>query len=795
MDSSASQQLNISVTDLSVFVSRTGDLSSGNFNSISATVGTRLHRKVFNELKSIYNDNLETEYSINYIFEDKEIKLKLTGRADAVIMEEETQRPIEIIEIKSHNSSKTEFDKLVRAEHLTQLKIYGAAYLVNSESKSIKLKLSYVSITTAEAISDEFTLTLVEARIFLRDICKSYIDFAIKLIKYEEESIESIQKLTFPYSQLRSGQTEFMKQALISLTSKEALFVEAPTGTGKTISTLYPAVKGLLRKKYKRIFYLTAKLTTRSVAHKAINDLRKNGLIIRSILLESKEHMCPYSSKCDSKFCKYAKGYYLRLKPALEQILKYDDITPDLIKRIASEYDICPHEFALDTLNYCNIVIGDYNHAFDPRVSLIRCFKDGEENNNVLLIDEAHNLVNRSREMFTASIGSVKSKTIYELLKGRDTKLDKYMLQLNQYFTIANRCYESHNGVLHFLEEIAENQIVKTEDFEASRERCRKLYQILWCVIKYLSPLLDSLEEGDVRAASLEFFFDARFFLNVYENFYDEAYITSIKNTDEILITLDCLDASKMLNNQIKDKMSVLFFSATLSPLQYYRSVFIGKEADYYKTLTLPSPFPVENLDISVDTSISTTYRNRINTKRALTERIINQLKDLTGNYMIFFPSFEYMNEITYELKSAINEGRINNVTLIEQKSSMNEQEKSEYLSYFETPNDRLLIGMAVLGGHFGEGIDLVGDRLKGVIIVGVGIPTISPEREILRNYYDETFGDGYAFAYRFPGWEKVLQAVGRVIRTADDSGFALLIDDRLNNPEYLMLYPEHWKI
>lgn len=797
MENEVKRNISISITDLAVFTSRTGDLSAGSFNSISAIIGTRLHQKVFHDLKKEYNDLISTEYSIKHAFTSNDIILKLSGRADAVLLNAENSDKIDkIIEIKSHNSTKTEFDKIVRPEHLTQLKLYGACYLLNSSVQSINLELSYVSITTTDKISKSFQMTFDEAYDLINDCCKSYIGFAIKLLQYNENSVESIKKMTFPYSQIRNGQSEFMKQALVSLTSKEVLFVEAPTGTGKTISTLYPAIKGLLRHNYSKIFYLTAKTATRTVAHKAINDMRKNGLIIRSILLESKEKICPYPKKCDAKFCPLAKGYYFKLKSAIDEIILNDDITPDLVKRIASKHEICPHEFLLDTLNYCNVVIGDYNHAFDPRVSLVRCFKDGNESSNILLVDEAHNMVNRSREMYSATINAQSCKNVYESLMGRDSKLDKYFLQLIQYFNVAQRCFEQHQCIFNFLEEVPENKTLRTEDFEATRERTRKLYQILWCTLKHLSPILDDLEEGENRSSILEFFFDARFWLSVYENYYDNAYITNIKNSsDNITITLDCLDASRMLSDIIKDKMSVIFFSATLSPVQYYRSILIGKDADYYKTLILPSPFPSENLDLTIDTSISTTYKNRIQTKGRITKRIIDQLSGLTGNYMIFFPSFEYLNLIKNELEQAIDKKQLEKAVIVCQKPEMNEIEKHTFLSYFEKKSTDLLIGMSVLGGHFGEGIDLVGDRLKGVIIIGVGIPTISPEREILKNYYDEAFGDGYAFAYRFPGWEKVLQAVGRVIRTSEDTGFALLIDDRLLKQEYTILYPEHWKI
>ena len=276
------------------------------------------------------------------------------------------------------------------------------------------------------------------------------------------------------------------------------------------------------------------------------------------------------------------------------------------------------------------------------------------------------------------------------------------------------------------------------------------------------------------------------------EQYYDDSYITCFeKGPDGLKAKLTCLDASKKLRDIIQDKLSVVFFSATLTPYEYYRNILIGKDTDFVRHFSLPSPFPPENLEVIIESGISTTYKERSFTMNRVANRILEELNYRNGNYLMFFPSFDYLNKVS----GIIAEKCPREYKLILQKPNMTAKEKDEFIHMFDEPCDYVLLGGAVLGGHFGEGIDLVGDRLKGVIIVGVGIPQISPEREILSNYYTEKFGDGYAFAYRFPGWEKVLQAAGRVIRTEEDEGFVLLIDDRLEKPEYLTLYPDNWQI
>lgn len=784
-----SLELSVSVTTISQYVCRSGDISGGSSTSVSGIQGTQLHRKIFKELEKIYGSDYETEYSLSGSVDFSTLKLNIRGRADVFIPNDDGHN--HIIEIKSINSTKNSYEKLVRDEHEAQLKIYAALYFLNNEEcNEISITLRYVSITTLEAFDKTVLYSRTEAIDFLDEVASKYADFAIKLINYEASSLNSIREMEFPYSNIRPGQAQFMKNALFSITSKEALFVEAPTGTGKTISVLYPAIKGLLKRTYTQIYYLTAKTQTRVVATKALNDMRKKGLILRSVLLASKESMCPYGEKCDSKYCSLAIGYYSRVKPAIDEALQYDEITPDLIGPIAMKYHVCPHELLLDVLNYCNVIIGDYNHAFDPRVRIIRSFETNSD--LVVLVDEAHNMVDRSRTMFSAEFRVKLVNELYEVLKGKNQRIENYLIQLEQYFKVADHCVSTRQSAFKTTESIDERKCLLADQFEGTRETPKNLYALLWKTCRFLSPFLEELEKGPVRKTAMEFFFEARHFLTVLEQYYDDAYITVYdKSSGELFIKLDCLDASSKLNKLIKDQLSVVFFSATLTPYEYYRNVLIGKDCDYGRHFELASPFPPENLEVIIESTIKTTYKERMFTLRRVAERIYDELKFRTGNYMMFFPSFDYMNKVSAQLHDLSKDS----IEIFLQKPNMTSLEKDEYLNRFNEPSSSILLGGAVLGGHFGEGIDLVGDKLSGVIIVGVGIPQISPEREILSNYFSDKFGDGYAFAYRFPGWEKVLQAVGRVIRTEEDTGFALLIDDRLEKPEYLQLYPDHWQI
>ena len=793
------QSISISVTALARFVSRTGNLSSsGSFESVSGIEGTMLHKRIFADLRKQYGEDFETEHSFSHIYTHDDgnstVDLQVRGRADILFPQDQDGLP-HIIEIKSFNSGKTQYSKIAHTDHEAQLKIYAALYFIdNPDLQEMNITLRYVNITSLEAVEKTESITRADALTIYEDHVIAYIDFTRKLLQYNENLYKSIREMKFPYPSIRNGQKELMKSVLQSLSTDEILFALAPTGTGKTISVLYPAVKGLLRNKYDKIFYLTAKTQTRVVASKAVNDMRKTGLIVRSITLKSKEQMCLMHRKCDTKGCIYADGYYNRLIPALSEILTYDELTPELITSVALKHRLCPHELSLDAMNYCTIVIGDYNHAFDPRVSLIRAFEGEDSWRNAILIDEAHNMVDRSREMFSASMSLSLINRMQEAFKGRDPRTEGFLAQADNYFKQIRELLTSDQSAMMQLEKIDEKDTLRTTGFEGTTKRTLNLYTMLWRSIRVLMPLIELLEPGPIRDTALEYFFETRFFLTIFEQEYDQNFITTFNVEDaDVTVRLVCLDASEKIRSRIENIYPAVFFSATLSPYEYYRNVILGKNCECARHIELASPFPPENLEILIDSSINTSYKYRKQTLPALAKRISDELKNRRGNYMVFLPSFEYLDMASRLVEDMLKDR--GDLRVIKQTPGMTELEKSSYLSQFDSAYDGLLVGFAVLGGHFGEGIDLTGEKLSGVVIVGVGIPKVTPERQILSNYYAEKFGDGFSFAYRFPGWEKVLQAVGRVIRTEEDTGFALLIDERLENPEYMTLYPDNWKI
>ena len=429
----------------------------------------------------------------------------------------------------------------------------------NSNVMDVTLTLRYVSVTTFKAYEESYAMSYEEAETYFESVCMEYAVFAKRLLDYGSEMMTSVKAATFPYDVIRAGQKEFMKKALLSLTSGTTLFVEAPTGIGKTISTLYPAIKGLLKGRYSKIYYLTAKSATRSVASKALNDMRAKGLLIRSILLQSKEKMCPFGTECDAKFCPLAKNYYGKLKPALEEILTMDEITPEIVTEIAGRFGICPHEFMIDTMNFCTVIIGDYNHIFHPRVSLMD--DDPGAPKSVVLVDEAHNMIDRGRDMFSASFSLSLIDEMIKDFKDRDTRISALIHQLRQYFVTASQMFSNNSSCFAVLEEAEERKTIRTDGWEAMRQPPRKLYAKMWYAVKCLGDVLDGIEQGQTRRTAMKFFFEARYFLTILEHYFDDSYITTIgKDRSDIVLTLNCLDCSSKLDRIIKDKLPVIFF-------------------------------------------------------------------------------------------------------------------------------------------------------------------------------------------------------------------------------------------
>lgn len=806
-ESSNVKSYDISVRALAEHVHRSGGLSSLSFSGISGAEGTRLHKRIFNDLKDQYSPLLvETEVSLDGSYEAEDFILSVRGRADCVLHRQNgALEEITVTEIKSCAGVFENIKDVLQPEHWAQVMIYAHMYLSsNEQAERVFVSLRYVSIETLSYVEELQCADRKSAREFFESTCISYLKFAKDIVRYQQARDVSIREMVFPYSVLRAGQKDFMQEVITTISQRGILFTEAPTGIGKTISALYPAIKCLAHDKCDKIFYLTAKTSTRVVAQKALADMADRGLILRTITLQAKESMCPFPNLyCDTRQCPYAEQYYKKLPAAIAELMPGYHLTPEDVIQAAHKYKVCPHELSLDVSLLCDVIIGDYNHALNPRVKLERYFNQPELH-HALLFDEAHNLVDRSRDMFTAALNQSQVLACKQAVLGMDAKVDAYLADLYMYFQLIKNSIAAGEPALPKVEPgIEEKSVMSAEQFRACRCVPKTLYKLLWKFCYFVRPVLDALPAGDIRKATLDFFFASRFFLTVLEMYFDDAYILSAEavpaqlqqlgGEKDLTITLQCLDASGKIHQILSDHHTAVFFSATLSPITYYTTMLIGdKNASEASVMRLSSPFPPENLSVEILNTIQTTYKERMFTAEKAARVILSETYGKLGNFLVFLPSFAYLKVIADILVRETSGDPLTDVLI--QKPSMRAKEKEEFLNRFEAFGERRLLAFAVLGGHFGEGIDLVGDRLSGVIIIGVGLPLVCPQREIMRQYFQEKFGDGFGFAYRFPGWEKVLQAAGRVIRDEEDTGFVLLMDERYKKPEYVSLFPEHWR-
>jgi len=793
----------ISVRALSERIYRSGSLLGAGYGGVSGQDGTRMHQRVFRDLKKKYGEEgVISEYSLATEIEYELFRIQITGRADCVIENPEGDGPaVNLMELKTHNRIVEKVEHLILPTHEAQLKLYAHLYyLSHTDVEDITITLRYVCFLNYQYLEKSWVFSRAEASEFFDNTMALYLADATRICNYENARNESISNMKFPYSMVRNGQKDFMKAVLSSLKHNETLIAEAPTGIGKTISTLYPALKWLPHAQGGKIFYATAKLATREVADKALSDMRQQGLVIKSIQLAPKDNMCTAGEDfCDSRFCPYADGYYSRLNAALEELHQLDAIYPEDIRRTAHKYKICAHELQLDASNACDVIICDYNHVFHPRIRLQRYFAVNEFCHTIL-IDEAHNMISRSRDMFSAVFSRSTLINALPLLSTISAKTEKYSHQIADYFTLLDYAFEKDAAGLNMAEpSIAEKDIVIGEDFRATRSVPKNLYQLLWALCFHIANILVDLEDRAKRRTLSEFYFEARFFLTILEMYFDDAYIIEVTRSGvcsneqyDISITLDCLDASDKIASILRDNHNAVFFSATMSPQQYYRSMIVGKDTTFSTMLQLPSPFPPENLQVLIIKDIRTTYQERNFSSSTVATTILRMISGHRENFMVFFPSFAYMEMVYKDISNRVQKDP--DIELMIQMPGMNADDKKRYLDRFNRHGDKTLLGFAVLGGHFGEGIDLVGDKLKGAFIVGVGLPQISKEREILCQYFQNKFGDGFSYAYKFPGWEKVLQAAGRVIRDENDRGFIVLMDERYTRDDYRVLWPEHWR-
>lgn len=787
----------IAVRALAETVYRHGGLAGPVFGGVSAADGQRLHRLFTDHLSDRYPADLietETSLTLNWPAEPSpgsSVGLTVSGRLDALVS---TERPL-LIEVKSYSGTPDQLHDGGDPVHWAQASLYAWQWLnLHPDVPRIQITLSYISVETEQWTEWVRTAERSRCEQFFSETCRRYLTFATTMIFGRRERLDSGLRCRFPYPALREGQKAFMREVIGAAREKGTLLVQAPTGIGKTMAALYPAVKALAHQMTDHVFYLTAMTSTRRFAAQAVDDLRRTGLRMKALILYSKESMCLSPDiYCDQQQCPYAIAYYDHLPAALHQLFVYETIDQDAILACAKQHHVCPFELALDMSTYCEIIICDYNYAFDPRVRLERFF-GVDAASHLLLVDEAHNLGDRSRSMFSAELEGPLLDTAIEVLKGRCQPLEQSLLRIQTYMTTLRQAIEQDQPAFNQVEsKIRENEIMSAEQFRGMRSLPASLIRLLGHMVYQSHEFLSEQPEWSLRKPLLDWYFRVLFFLRIADSYYDDTYVTTASVSDgQLRLELMCLDAAEKLAATYRTRHAAVFFSATLHPMHYYQTLLYGYHPEIPpETLTIPSPFPAENLLVMTCGTLSTRYRQRSETIEGIRNMIVAAVSARTGNYLIYLPSFTYLSQMRQLLRAARPDLQADYMF---QRREMSDRLRHKFLDRFNTYGQRTLLAFAVIGGLFSEGIDLTGDKLSGVIIVGVGLPQIAPEREIMRQYYDQLTRAGYAHAYLYPGFNRVQQAAGRVIRSETDRGFVLLIDDRYDQESYHQLYPMEWQ-
>jgi DNA excision repair protein ERCC-2 len=699
--------------------------------------------------------------------ERADMRLCVTGRIDGVLVEDD--RTI-VEEIKTTRRSRSELARTPNPLHWGQAQCYAHIWAVREKISSVVVRLTYMNVDNWKIHQFEQIWQAAALEAFFNDLVSRYGDWINGRIHWARLRDRSIKTLGFPFDTYRAGQREMAVAVYRNIRDRGHLLVQAATGIGKTMGALFPAVKALGDGLVDKAVFLTARGTGRLAAESALRTLAANCLRMKSVTVSAKDKICfNTDGDCAPDACEWARGYYDRVNAALADALDHDDLTRERIERIAGRHRVCPFEFSLELVTWADCVICDYNYAFAPGVMLQRLF--GEEGGgHALLVDEAHNLVDRSREMFSAQLDKEPFLAARRRVKGILPGIHAALGRINSWMAAQRRrCDKAGRELAE--EELPDILIDRLKVFLRSAER--------WLALNVQTPFRDEL---------LDLFFEVLRFARVAEMF-DKRYTVIYQASSKGLrIKLFCIDPSHQLQSSWKRCRSAVLFSATLTPGGYFQSVLGCTEQA--TMLNLPSPFPSSNLAVFVADQITTLYRRRHDTCREVTRTIADLVRQRPGHYMLFFPSYEYLHMIYRLFRDACAD-----LATVIQTPEMDEEARTAFLSNFKQAVGRTLVGFVVMGGIFGEAIDLKGERLIGAVMVGVGLPGISLERDLIRDYYHRTSARGFEFAYQYPGINRVLQAAGRVIRTENDQGALLLIDRRYGQQRYRRLLPPHWQI
>ena len=756
-------RIRISVRNLVEFIFRSGDIDNRigkGAQKEAMQEGSRMHRKIQGRMGMEYRAEVPLKLEVP----QEQYVLALEGRADGIITNADG---VTVDEIKCMYTDVTRFEEPIFV-HKAQAMCYAYIYALQNGLDQISVQLTYCDLDTEEICRFEEAFSFFWLERWFQDMMEAYrkwTDFQFAWRKIRQTSIQTLE-FPFPY---REGQYKLVGDVYRTIHRKKILFIQAPTGTGKTISALFPAIRAVGENLGDKIFYLTAKTITRTVAKDTCDLLKAKGYRGKVIVLTAKEKMCPCEEMdCNPSNCLRAKGHYDRVNDAVyDLITTEEDFTRERMLAQAEKYQVCPFEMSLDASLYADIIICDYNYVFDPNVYLKRFFSEEEKGDYIFLVDEAHNLVERGREMYSAVLVKEEILTVKKLVRGKDRKLEAALEKCNRQMLEWKRECETYT----IYESIGA--------FAFSLMRLMSLLDIF----------LQSRGEMPERKEVTEFYLNLRHFMNMFERV-DENYVlySDFDETDRFCLHLYCVNPSVNLQECLERGKSTIFFSATLLPVNYYKNLLSSKKDNY--AVYADSAFREEQRLLFIGRDVSSLYTRRtLGEFHRIALYIQQVLRAKKGNYLIFFPSYRFMEDV-YEQFLAVNE---QDADCMMQSGNRTEADRDEFIQEFSNPRGKSLAAFCVLGGIFSEGIDLKEDLLIGVLIVGTGLPQICNQREILKEYYQEENGQGFDYAYQYPGMNKVLQAAGRVIRTASDRGIIGLLDDRFLRSDYRQLFPREW--
>ncbi len=756
--------IRISVRNLVEFLLRSGDLDhrySGRRDAEAMQAGSRLHRRIQGRMGSGY----QAEVILKQLVQLGTLCVSVEGRADGIWTDDGM---VTIDEIKGTYQDIHRMDAAMPV-HLAQAKCYAYFYAEQHQLDHIRTRMIYASLDTEETEYFTEDHTYVELRDWFQDLMDEYEKWVSFEYHWKMGRTASLREAAFPFS-YREGQKELAVSVYKTILRKKRIFIQAPTGVGKTLSTLFPSLKAMGEGLNDKIFYLTARTVTRTVAADALDILRSQQMRVKSMILTAKEKLCICEEmECNPEHCPYARGHFDRINDAVYDLWTNgpDSYTREVILEQAHKYQVCPFELNLDLSLWMDVIICDYNYVFDPNVYLKRFFGDGVKGEYQFLIDEAHNLVERGRTMYSASLCKEDFLEIKRLVKGKSVLLTQALDRCNRHLlTLKRECEDGYQRL----------------------EQVGGFTLHLMHLVSELDRFMENLNQEELRKNLTDFYFKVRDFLNICDRL-DENYeiYTELTGDGRFYLRLYCVRPAVNLRLCLDKGLSTVFFSATLLPVNYYKDLLTGDMEDY--AVYARSPFDTQKRLLLIGTDVSSRYTRRGDREyEKIAEYIHCTTVSHKGNYLIFFPSYQMLDAV-YSRCS-----RYEDILCVRQNSDMDELERETFLEQFEGERDRSMAAFCVLGGIFSEGIDLTGTRLIGALVIGTGLPLVCREREILKDFFDRKGMDGFAYAYLYPGMNKVLQAAGRVIRTDEDRGVILLLDERFMNSSYKKLFPREWE-